>query len=223
MHIDTNCERKQPARGRLPWASPIISILSQPYHVLIFIHIYIHCEGKQPAWGGLHMPGHYLSIHVNTYLNHVQTSSLLGAACLGQPYPGPMYMHPCIQIGAASSRPGAGCLGPIISLYMCIHTKWKSKRLAWGGGGFPGAALPQAAGLGVGCLGQPHYISKCLHTYIWNGTAISLPGAPAWGDLAMSLYECICKSEYTRFPCVVGCLMSESRNTRKFPAFCDVS
>ena len=161
------------------------------------------------------MPGHYLSIHVNTYINHVKTSSLLGAACLGQPYPGPMYMHPCIQIGAASSRPGAGCLGPIISLYMCIHTKWKSKRLAWGGGGFPGAALPQAAGLGVGCLGQPHYISKCLHTYIWNGTTISLPGAPVWGDLAMSLYKCICKSEYTRFPCVVGCLMSERRNTRK--------
>ena len=132
-HIHLQWKNKQPAWGGLP-----VAALPCPS-----IHVYRNRESKQPAWGGLHGTAQYPSIHVHISITHGTTSSRLGAACLGQHYQVPTHMHLYIQRGTASSRPGAGCLGPIISLYMCIHTKWKSKRLAWGGGGFPGAALPQ--------------------------------------------------------------------------------
>ena len=81
----------------------------------------------------------------------METSSLLGAACLGQPYQVPIYMRLCRQNGKASSRPGAGWLGPIISLYMLIQT-YKGET--------------QAAGLGLGCLTQPQHISIYVHTHM---------------------------------------------------------
>ena len=89
-----------------------------------------------------------------------------GAACLWQP----LYVLIYIGIGKASSRLGAaGCLGPIISLYMCIHKVEASGRS------------------GVVCLGQPQYLSIYVQTYIRNGKKSACLGRPAWGDLGMPI------------------------------------
>ena len=113
-YIPLQWKNKQPAWGGLP-----VAALPCPS-----IHAYRHRnrENKQPAWGGLHGTAHYPSIHVHTSITHGTTRSLLGAACLGQPYQVPTHMHLYIQNGKASSRPRAGCLGPIIFPYVCIHT-----------------------------------------------------------------------------------------------------
>ena len=71
-----------------------------------------------------------------------------GAACLWQP----CHVLICIGIGKASSRLGAGCLGPIISLYMCMHS-------------YTVEASGQPA---VGCLGQPQYLSIYVQTYTYE-------------------------------------------------------
>ena len=63
------------------------------------------CENKQSAWGGV--PG----------------------AALQCPY-----VHASLHTTwETSSRPGAGCLGPIISLCMCIHT-YKMEAISQHGG-----------------------------------------------------------------------------------------
>ena len=181
-YIHLQWESKQPAWGGLPVAALPCPSIHACRH--------INRESKQPARGGLHGPAHYPSIHVHISITHGTTSSLLGAACLGQPYQAPIHIHLYIQ----SSRPGAGCLGPIISLCMCIHTyteekassrpggglprpaptslyicayvhmKWASKQPVWGG--LPGATLPYLA----------------LHALIHRNWDSSRPGAGCPGQ-----------------------------------------
>ena len=131
-YIHLQWKGKQPA-----WGGFIVAALPCPS-----MHAYRHTnmESKQPAWGGLPGPAHY-SFNTCTYIKNTWNNKQPAwGGVPGAALPGP-YTHASLHTKwEASSRPGAGCIGPIISPHVCIHT-YKGNR--------------QAAGLGVGCVGQP--------------------------------------------------------------------
>ena len=117
-----------------------------------------------------------ISKFVHTYIYNGKASRLPGAACLWQPCHVPIY----IGIGIGSSRPGAGCLSPIISLYMCIHT-YKKK---------------QAACLGWGAWASSNIsLSTCRHTYGMGSNQ------PAWGRLPGATLPCLYIHAYVHTNC----------------------